>query len=452
MWTMIWLHCLALFREFSSKCLLILRRSCIVVAAAAIVSFGVTTQVARSDEFPEAFDTQEITEPLLSPQEALDAISVPDGFNVTLYAAEPHVRQPIALATDERGRLWVVENYTYAESKVNFETEKQRDRVLIFEDTDGDGQFDKRTVFWDEGLKATSVEIGFGGVWVLAAPNLLFIPDRNRDDVPDSEPEVVLDGWDGGRIRHNIVNGLRWGPDGWLYGRHGIQATSLVGTPETPPEHRTQLECGIWRYHPTRRIFEVVARGTTNSWGMDWDEHGQLFFINTVIGHLWHVVPGSYYQRMYGVHFDPHVYQLLPQNADHYHWDIAEENWNETKKIGVTATTDKAGGGHAHQGMMIYAGDNWPDEYRGRLFTFNFHGRRMNVDRLERNGATYVGKHEDDFFKTSDPWFRGIEMVYGPDGGVIVADWSDIGECRENDGIDRTSGRLFKVTYGEVRQ
>jgi putative membrane-bound dehydrogenase-like protein len=421
-----------------------------VVAAAVMVSYS-AAEVALCDEFPKAFDTQELTERLLSPQEALDAISVPDGFNVTLYAAEPDVRQPISLATDARGRLWVVENYTYAEREVNFETEKQRDRILIFEDTDGNGQFDKRTVFWDEGLKATSVEIGFGGVWVLAAPNLLFIPDRNRDDVPDSEPEVVLNGWDDGRIRHNIVNGLRWGPDGWLYGRHGIQATSVVGTPETAPEHRTQLECAIWRYHPTRRLFEVVARGTTNPWGMDWDEHGQLFFINTVIGHLWHVVPGSYYQRMYGDHFDPHVYELLPQNADHYHWDISEEKWHDTKKIGVTATTDKAGGGHAHQGMMIYAGDNWPDKYRGQLFTFNFHGRRMNADRLERHGATYVGRHEDDLLKTSDPWFRGIEMVYGPDGGVIVADWSDIGECHENDGIHRTSGRLFKVTHGRVR-
>ena len=406
--------------------------------------------ISFADDFPEAFNTQDVTERFLSPREALNAISAPDGFNVTLFAGEPDVRQPIALATDERGRLWVVENYTYAERTVNFEIDKQRDRILIFDDTNGDGQFDKRTVFWDQGLKATSVEVGFGGVWVLAAPNLLFIPDHNRDDVPDGEPVVVLNGWNDGRIRHNIVNGLRWGPDGWLYGRHGIQATSLVGTPETPPEHRVQLECAIWRFHPTRRTFEVVARGTTNPWGMDWNEHGQLFFINTVIGHLWHVVPGAYYQRMYGDHFDSHVYQLLPQNADHYHWDISQEAWNAIR-TGVTSATDQAGGGHAHQGMMIYAGDNWPEAYRGKLFTFNFHGRRVNVERLVRAGATYVGKHEADLLQSSDAWFRGIEMLYGPDGGVIMADWSDIGECHENDGVHRTSGRLFKVTYGKTQ-
>ncbi len=424
----------------------------ILVVLTALVFYPHCADVVCGDDFPEAFNTQPITEPLRSPEQALRSLSLPDGFQASLFAAEPDVRQPIAMTIDQRGRLWVVENYTYAESKVNYETEKLRDRILIFEDSDGDGKFDERIVFWDQGQKVTSVEIGFGGVWVLAAPNLLFIPDRDADDVPDGEPEIVLTGWNGGRIRHNIVNGLRWGPDGWLYGRHGIQATSLVGTPETPPEHRTQLNCSIWRFHPTRRVFEVVVRGTTNPWGMDWDQHGQLFFINTVIGHLWHVVPGAYYQRMHGDHFDPHVYQLLPQTADHYHWDIDQENWSATKKTGVTSATDKAGGGHAHQGMMIYGGDNWPREYRGRLFTFNFHGRRMNVDRLQRHGATYVGKHDNDFLKSSDPWFRGIEMACCPDGGVIIADWSDIGECHENDGVHRTSGRLFKITYGEVKK
>ena len=184
---------------------------------------------------------------------------------------------------------------------------------------------------------------------------------------------------------------------------------------------------------------------------MDWDEHGQLFFINTVIGHLWHVVPGAYYQRMYGDHFDPHVYQLLPQTADHYHWDTGTEAWSDIRKRGVSAATSELGGGHAHQGMMIYSGDNWPEEYRGLLFTCNFHGRRVNVERLERSGATYVGKHAPDFLNTSDPWFRGIDLLAGPDGGVYLADWSDIGECHENDGVHRTSGRIFKITYGPAQ-
>ena len=418
----------------------------------ALLAFGTATfadEESSKPKFPKPFDTQELTEKLLTPAEAASRISLPDGFQVSVFASEPDVNQPIALATDERGRLWVAECYTYAEREANFET-KLKDRIVILEDSNGDGRFDKRTVFWDQASKLTSIEIGFGGVWALCAPDLLFIPDRDRDDVPDGKPIVVLDGWDGDVIRHNIVNGLRWGPDGWLYGRHGITTVSLVGAPETAPEHRTKVDCGIWRYHPTRKQFEVVCRGTTNPWGMDWDEHGQMFFINTVIGHLWHVIPGAYYQRMFGEHFDSHVYQLLPQTADHYHWDT-KEAWHDIRKLGVTATTDEAGGGHAHCGMMIYLGDNWPAKYRNQLLTCNLHGLRVNCDRIERAGATYVAKHEPDFLRTTDPWFRGIELVTGADGGVYIADWSDIGECHDNDGIHRSSGRIYKVTYGQPK-
>jgi putative membrane-bound dehydrogenase-like protein len=377
--------------------------------------------------------------------EALTSLSLPEGFQATLFASEPDVRQPIALATDPKGRLWVAENYTYAEHQLNFDT-NLRDRVLILEDTDGDGRFDRRKVFWDEGVRISSVEVGFGGVWVLCAPYLLFLPDRDGDDRPDGPPVVMLDGWEADAIRHNLVNGLRWGPDGWLYGRHGIQATSLVGRPGTPQGDRIRLNCGVWRYHPTRHVFEVVARGTTNPWGMDWDEHGQLFLINTVIPHLWHVIPGAYFQRMYGEHDRPDLYALLGQTADHVHWDTREA-WSDIRE-GVSATTDQAGGGHAHVGLMIYQGDNWPDEFRGDVYALNFHGRRINRDRIERSGATYTARHLPDPMAWADPWFRGIELLSGPDGGVFVADWSDTGECHENDGVHRSSGRIYKITYG----
>ncbi len=398
--------------------------------------------------FPETPNTQDPKDKLSTPEEALAKISVPEGFSVSLFAAEPDVQQPIALTTDERGRLWIAENYTYSESKVNF-NDNLRDRIVILEDTDGDGRFDERTVFWDSARKLTSIEIGFGGVWALCAPHLLFIPDVNRDDIPDGKPIVVLDGWDESAVRHNIVNGLKWGPDGWLYGRHGILATSQVGKPGATPSQRVPINCGIWRYHPTRGLFEAVAHGTTNSWGFDYDEHGEMFFINTVIGHLWHVVPGAHYRRMYGTDLNPYVYQLIEQSADHFHWDTGEA-WNDIRK-GVSETTDKAGGGHAHSGMMIYLGGNWPDEYRNTMFTVNLHGHRLNNDRLERSGAGYVGKHAADHARFGDPWFRGIDLIYGPDGGVYVADWTDVGECHENDGVHRTSGRIFKIMYGKPK-
>ena len=398
--------------------------------------------------FPKLFDTQATNnQPLTPPLDALKLLKLPPGFQATLFAAEPDVQNPIAMAWDSRGRLWIAENYTYAESKVGFDR-SVRDRIVIFEDTDNDGRFDKRTVFWDGAQLLTSIELGFGGVFALCPPNLLFLPDRNGDDMPDSEPIVLLDGFETDRIRHNIANGLKWGPDGWLYARHGITSTSTVGKPGAPESERTKMNCGIWRYHPVRKIFEPVAHGTTNPWGMDWNEHGEAFFINTVIGHLWHVIPGAHYRRMFGEPLDPHAYGFLEQHADHFHWDTREK-WSDIRAKGVTDTTSLAGGGHAHSGLMIYQGDNWPDEYRGAVFTVNLHGHRVNMDLLERRGSGYVGKHAPDFLTTTDPWFRGLDLTYGPDGGVFLIDWADIGECHDNDGIHRTSGRIYKITYGQ---
>lgn len=394
----------------------------------------------------EVHNSQKETIPLLKPREALERIKLPDGFEATLFAGEPDVRQPIAMTFDARGRLWVAENYTYSEAAINFDL-KQRDRILIFEDRDGNGEFDERKVFWDQGERLTSIAVGFGGVFATCPPNFIFIPDADKDDKPDGAHEVLLDGFDADKVRHTLANGLKFGPDGWLYGRHGIQATSLAGKPGSPREERTPLNGCIWRFHPTRRVFELVAQGTTNPWGSDWDEHGELFFINTVIGHLWHAAPGAYFKRMYGEPFNPHIYELIDQTADHVHWDTREA-WNDINK-GTSASTSAAGGGHAHTGLMMYLGDNWPAEYRNQMFTLNFHGKRINRDVLARSGAGYVGRHAPDFMSIDDPWFRGIELLYGPDGGVYVADWSDIGECHDHEGIHRGSGRIYRITYGK---
>ncbi len=404
------------------------------------------TAAETTPAFPVPFNTQTGEYHLTPAGEALAKIKAPSGFNVALVAAEPDIQNPISISTDDRGRLWIAENYTYAET--SFEM-RLRDRIVVLEDTHQDGHFDKRTVFWDAGQKLTSVEPGFGGVYALCAPRLLFIPDRDGDLVPDGEPEVLLDGWEENQVHHNIVNGLRWGPDGWLYGRHGIQGTSHVGKPGAAPAERQALNCSIWRYHPTRRIFEVVCQGTTNPWGMDWNDVGEAFFINTVIGHLFHVIPGAHYKRMYGEDFDAHIYEPIDQHADHYHWDTGS-TWQKSK--GLEGRAGDLGGGHAHSGLMIYLGDNWPDRYRDTLFTINFHGLRLNNDLLTRAGSGYVGRHTNDFLSFNDQWFRGIELVYGPDGAVYVADWSDVGECHEHDGVHRTSGRIYKVTYGTREQ
>ncbi len=408
-----------------------------------LLSFGSFLSLPAAD-FPAIYDTEKGAP--MPAEEVAATMELPPGFKCVVFAAEPDVRQPIGMAWDAKGRLWVAENYTFAENPMRWDT-KLRDRLIILEDKDGDGKHDGRKVFWEGGSYLTSVETGYGGVWVLHNGTLSFIADKNGDDTPDGEPEVLLDGFNVKTIGHNIVNGLRWGPDGWLYGRHGITDTSAVGAPGTPLEKRTKINCGIWRYHPTRKVFEVVCHGGTNSWGHDWNAEGELFWINTVIGHLWHGIPGAYYRRMFGTHLNPHVYEVIEQTADHFHWDTGAETWSDIRKLGVTGKTDSLGGGHAHVGMLIYQGGLWPEKYHGAVLTCNLHGNRINMDTLHREGCGYVGKHAPDFMKAKDKWFRGIDLLTGPDGNVFVADWSDSGECHDNDGVHRSSGRIYKIVY-----
>lgn len=397
---------------------------------------------AAADDFPVPYNSEKDNPSPISPQEALAAIKLPPGFHATLFAAEPDVQNPIAMSWDARGRLWVAENYTYAERTQRFDL-RLRDRIVIFDDADGDGRSDSRKVFTDSVQMLTSVAVGHGGVWAMCPPQLLFIPDKNRDDVPDGPAEVVLDGFNvAPENYHNFANGLKWGPDGWLYGRCGGSCPGELGPPDTPAEQRVPLRGGIWRFHPQRKIVEVLTHGTTNPWGHDWDEHGEAFFINTVNGHLWHLIPGAHLMRPHTLDPNPHSYVLIDQHADHWHFDTGK-GWAASRD----GSADELGGGHAHSGAMIYLGDNWPDEYRGTLFTFNFHGRRLNVEKLERHESGYVGKHEPDFAHFGDSWFRGMDLTYGPDGGVYVLDWSDTGECHENTGVHRTSGRIFKIVF-----
>ncbi len=398
-------------------------------------------------EVPEPYNSDKNASRPLAPAEAAAQWKLPPGFVATVFAAEPDVRQPIAMAMDGRGRLWVAECYTYSEVKKGFDAEL-RDRIVIFEDADGDGRFDKRTVFVEGLERLSSIEIGFGGVWALTSPTLVFIPDKDGDDRPDGPAEVRLDGFEWKRNHHTMANGLRWGPDGWLYGRHGIQGVSALGKPGTPDEARPKTNGGIWRYHPQRQTVEIVAHGTTNPWGMDWNEYGEAFFINTVIGHLWHAIPGAHFRRMHGSDLNPHVYEIIEQHADHVHWAEGEK-WNDWQKLGTTDATSAAGGGHAHTGLMFYGGDNWPEAWRGKLLTINFNGRRLNVENVSRDGSGYVGKHAPDIGFAADPWFRGIDLIYGPDGGVFIADWSDTGECHDNEGVHRQSGRIYKITHGQ---
>lgn len=399
-----------------------------------------------ADEFPTPrnSDTDENAAPM-SPEAAAASFDVPHGFQVSVFAAEPDVQNPIAMTWDSRGRMWIAENFTYAERAKRFDL-SFRDRVILLEDSTGDGHADKRIVFTDQVQMLTSIEVGHGGIWLMCPPRLLFIPDRNLDDVPDGPAQVMLDGFTVAKDNyHNFANGLKWGPDGWLYGRCGGSCPGRIGLPGSPQEERLALEGGIWRFHPRTKAVEVLTHGTTNPWGHDWNSMGEMFFINTVNGHLWHLIPGAHLMRPFTLDPNTKTYELIDMHADHWHFDTGA-GWTKSRD----GVANEYGGGHAHTGMMIYLGDNWPEEYRDHLFTFNIHGQRANQEILERHGSGYIGRHGNDMLSAADPFFRGNDLTYGPDGSVYIIDWSDTGECHEHTGVHRTSGRVYRVAYEQL--
>ncbi len=413
-------------------------RLCLTVGMALWVG---SSALGQSSLPPSVKNDQNPDDHTISPQASLDRISVPRGFDVQLFAAEPDVAQPIASTFDDRGRLWVAECYSHPVWKP-----RGNDRILIFEDTDHDGKFDRRKVFWNEGRYLTGLVYGHGGVWICNTPSLMFIPDRDRNDIPDGPPVELLDGWTR-KSPHNVLNNLTWGPDGWLYGCIGNSQSSFIGPPGTKKEDRTEISRGIWRYHPIDRKFEVVALGAVNPWGLDFNDWGEGFFTNCVIGHLWHLIPGAYYERRSAEIDNPFAYSRIKPIADHLHWGGGA--WQSSR--GGKGAHNEAGGGHAHTGAMIYLGDNWPQKYRNTFFTGNIHGNRINNDILKRHGSTYVGHHGDDFLMGNHDWFRCLWQKYGPDGTVYIGDWHDYGECHDNDGSHRTSGRIYNIAYGKRR-
>ena len=245
-----------------------------------------------------------------------EAMTVPKGFSVKLAAAEPDVVRPIALCA-RRPRPPVGGRSAHLSGArgrrpgqgPHPDLRRHRRRRTL----------DSRKVFTENLNLVSGIEVGFGGVWVGAAPYLLFIPVEEGTDRPAGPPQVLLDGW-GYQDTHEMLNTFTWGPDGWLYGTHGVFTHSNVGKPGAPDAERQQLNAGIWRYHPTKHIFEVFAEGTSNPWGLDFNDYGHAFTTACVIPHLYHVIQGARYKRQAGKHFNPYIYDDIKTVADHVHW------------------------------------------------------------------------------------------------------------------------------------
>lgn len=376
---------------------------------------------------------------------------LPEGFRAELVVAEPDLHQPVAFAFDERGRIWVAEAYSYPTKRPAGEG---LDKMVIFEDANGDGKFESRKVF-AEGLNLVSgFEVGYGGVWVGAAPELLFIPDRNRDDVPDGPPDVLLDGF-GFQDTHECLNSFLWGPDGWLYGNQGVFNTAHIGKPGAPDSQRVELRAGVWRYHPVNHTFEVFAHGGSNQWGLDYDEHGQIFM--THCRSFWgrglttHVIQGGHYWNQANANHAPFIVANPPEDFPGFrNYLLASARYGHGAGGAGKRGSDAIYGGHSHVGTMIYLGDNWPDEFRGHLFTHNLGGHQINHQVNHRLGSGFDTVHagRDQFF-CSDPKYVAVDLQYGPDGAVYTIDWYDQQHCHNpnTERWDRRNGRIYRIQY-----
>lgn len=393
-------------------------RVCVIVACSMSVSFGQG----------------------LSPDEAVKRMKVADGFEVSVVASEPLVRQPVAIEFDDRGRLWVIQYLQYPNpaglkrvqvdrfSRTKYDRVPEpppkgprgADRITILEDIDGDGRMDRGKDFIDGLNLTTGIAFGHGGVFVLNVPYLLFYPDKNRDDVPDGDPEVLLSGF-GMEDAHSVANSLTFGPDGWLYGCQGSTVTANV--------RGIEFQQGVWRYHPLTREFELFCEGGGNSWGLDFDRVGQLFYSTNWGGNvLLHGVQGGYFVKAFAKHgalHNPHAYGFF-DHAPH-------KNFR---------------GGHVTVGGIIYQGDSFPESFRGKYIAGDLLGHGVYWHDIAPRGSTFQTAHAGELLVANDTWFAPTDVTMGPDGAIYVSDWHDSRTAHPDPDAewDRSNGRIYRIS------
>lgn len=375
----------------------------------------------------------------LAPEEAVARMSVAEGLKARLAASEPLVRQPVAIDFDDRGRLWVIQYLQYPNpeglkrvevdrySRTRYDRvpgppprgPKGQDRITVLEDRDGDGRMDSSHDFVSGLNLASGFAFGYGGVFVLNVPYLLFYPDRDRDDVPDGDPEVLVTGF-GMEDAHSVANSLTWGPDGWLYGLQGSTVTARI--------NGIEFQQGVWRYHPITRKFELFAEGGGNMWGLDFDRQGNLLASTNVGGNVMlHFTPGGYYWKQFGKHgalHNPYAFGYL----DHVKHEGAK-------------------GGHVATGGLFYHADAWPDRFRGKYLSGDLLDHSAHWHELTPLGSTFQARQLGDILRANDTWFAPCDMTLGPEGSLYIADWHDKRTAHPDPDADwdRSNGRIIAL-------
>ncbi len=377
------------------------------------------------------------------PGKTLSHFRYPDDLSLDLVLSEPEIVQPVELSFDHRGRLWVVQYHQYPYPKdlkvvsvdnflrVKFDKVpaappqgiRGADKITIFEDTNGDGTYDKSTDAI-KGLNiATSVVTGRGKIWVLNPPYLLSYNDSDADGLPKGEPEVHLSGF-GLEDTHAVANSLRWGPDGWLYGAQGSTTTANISSAVS--KNIAFSGQVIWRYNTDTKVFEVFAEGGGNTFNIEFDSKGRLYSGNNASDRGPYYKQGGYYPRSLGKH-GPYTNPYTFGNLDNMELEGAKVRFTHS--------------------LIRYEGGRLPAAYEGKMIAVNPLLNNVQLSRFEPKGSTFRNIDERKFIETDDHWFRPVNIKAGPDGAVYIADWYDsrLSHVDPRDTWHKNSGRVYRL-------
>jgi putative heme-binding domain-containing protein len=334
-----------------------------------------------------------------------------EGFEVNLFAADPLVAKPIQMNFDSRGRLWVATSAVYPQVLPG---EVPDDKIVILEDTDGDGKADRSHVWADKLFIPTGVEPGDGGAYVANSTEILHLEDTDGDGKADRR-RVVLSGF-GTEDTHHIIHTFRWGPEGDFYFNQSIYIHSHV---ETPHGVRRLGGAGVWRFRPKSLQLEIFCKGMCNPWGHTIDAWGQSFGTDGAGGD--------------GIHF------LMP-GATYPHFPTGERHFP-----GLNPGQPKF---CAHE---ILSGRHLPEDWRGTVLANDFRANRIARFQLSDDGAGFSSKQMPDLLTSTDRAFRPVDVRMGPDGAIYVADWYNPiinhGEVSFRDPRrDKTHGRIWRIS------